>query len=174
MVKKNNTNLHESPWIFKGLYGALPCDQVLFAPQQGVFCQDRFVASLVSISSFCISTLIHVVWAVSHMTWSVGKLTSSWIFFLEYSSKLSRFALICCSWLACSLAYWLVFILLLFNVGHPLLPEVPEPLYLSLRHKLISRWQLNNGVMELSWAACSTAPQWSPYPPNEQSAIDYS
>ena len=57
------------------------------------------------------------------------------------------------------------------TVGRPLLPEAPEPPYLSLSHELKSHWQLSRGIMELSCAAHCTAPQGSLSPPKEKSAI---
>ena len=61
------------------------------------------------------------------------------------------------------------------SAGRPLLPEAPEPLYLSLSHKLISALQLSNGTMELSCFAHSIAPHGlsSPGPPKEQNAIPF-
>ena len=45
--------------------------------------------------------------------------------------------------------------------GRPLIPDAPEPLYLSLSHSLRSTVQLSNGTNVLSCRAHSTAPHES-------------
>ena len=45
--------------------------------------------------------------------------------------------------------------------GWPLIPDAPEPLYLSLSHSLRSTVQLSNGTNVLSCGAHSTAPPGS-------------
>ena len=55
--------------------------------------------------------------------------------------------------------------------GLPLVPDAPDPLYLSFNHAVMSLSQDNKGIIPVSCTAHDVAPHWSFTPPKEQSAI---